>query len=288
MVISESPTHLELMRWGLVPFWSKDGKGIINVRAETVAEKPAFKQSLRFRRCLVPACGFFEWKRTEQGKVPYRIHLKDSPLFAFAGIYNAWTNPQGEDISTYAIITTQPNALMEEIHNRMPVILREEDEGTWLDGLSVGGGDGNLAGRRLLSPHAHKFLPAPSQTAPRGRPEAPRGRIAGLWSRTRSPRPPLMPHAGCRTPCERRTVGRWLARGRSEARWSRSRTRTARGDTRELIALPALKQCPGCRRMDFLILEQSLDLRQAIADRDDDSSRSGFLDTNMLQSVPRG
>lgn len=133
VIVARSPNHLELMRWGFVPSWSKDGQGIINARAETVAEKPAFKQALRSQRCLVPACGFFEWKRTEQGKAPYRIRLKDGSLFAFAGIYNLWTSSAGEKIPTYAIITTQPNTLMEAIHNRMPVILRQEDEAAWLN-----------------------------------------------------------------------------------------------------------------------------------------------------------
>ena len=133
VVVAHSPNHLELMQWGCVPSWSKNGQGIINARAETVAEKAAFKQALRLQRCLVPACGFFEWKRTDQGKIPYRIRLKDAALFAFAGLFSVWTNAAGEKIPTYAIITTRPNALMAPIHNRMPVILREEGEAAWLN-----------------------------------------------------------------------------------------------------------------------------------------------------------
>lgn len=133
VIAEDNPHQLQLMKWGLVPFWSKDGKGIINARAETVGSKPAFKQSLQFRRCLVPAGGFYEWKQTEHGKVPHFIHLKDTKLFAFAGIYNVWTNAKGEEIPTYAIITTEPNELMATIHNRMPVILPQDGEAEWLD-----------------------------------------------------------------------------------------------------------------------------------------------------------
>jgi putative SOS response-associated peptidase YedK len=133
IIASDSAEQLQLMRWGLIPFWAKEPKGIINARAETIGSKPAFKQSLQFRRCLVPADGFYEWKQTEHGKVPHFIHLKDTKLFAFAGIYNVWTNPKGEAVPTYAIITTEPNELMAPIHNRMPVILPREDEAEWLD-----------------------------------------------------------------------------------------------------------------------------------------------------------
>jgi len=133
VIASENPALVQLMKWGLVPFWAKDGKGIINARAETVATKPAFKQSLQFRRCLVPAGGFYEWKQTEHGKVPHFIHLKDTNLFAFAGIYTVWTSTKGEEIPTYAIITCEPNELMASLHNRMPVILAPEDEAAWLD-----------------------------------------------------------------------------------------------------------------------------------------------------------
>ena len=133
VIIGGEPPHLELMQWGFIPSWSKDGKGFINARAETVAERPAFRQALRFQRCLVPAGGFYEWRQTPRGKVPHYIHLKDARLFSFAGIYSTWTNPQGEEVRTYAIITTEANELMAPIHNRMPVILRREDEATWLN-----------------------------------------------------------------------------------------------------------------------------------------------------------
>ncbi len=131
-VIVSGPT-LEVMEWGFIPFWSKEKRGIINARAESVSEKPAFKKALQTQRCLVPAGGFYEWQQTKEGKVPYFIHLKDRDLFAFAGIYSAWKNPEGKEENTYAIITVDPNELMAPIHNRMPAILKMEDEETWLN-----------------------------------------------------------------------------------------------------------------------------------------------------------
>lgn len=136
VVVRNSPNRVEMMRWGLIPSWAKDasiGNRMINARAETVAEKPAFRASLRSRRCLVPASGFYEWKRDEAGKTPHFIHLVDEPLFAFAGLYDVWRDPDGRAVRSYTILTTEPNALMASIHNRMPVILRREDEGEWLD-----------------------------------------------------------------------------------------------------------------------------------------------------------
>jgi len=123
------------MQWGLIPNWTKDlskAPRPINARAETVGELPSFRGPFRQKRCLVPASSFFEWKQTRQGKVPYLIHLKGEPLFALAGIYDEWFSPDGSEIRTYCIITTEPNTLMEGIHNRMPVILRPEDEDLWL------------------------------------------------------------------------------------------------------------------------------------------------------------
>jgi putative SOS response-associated peptidase YedK len=133
VITAESPDELQMMRWGLVPFWSKDGKGLINARAETLDSKAAFKRSLQFRRCLVPAGGFYEWQRTATTKQPFFIHLRDAKLFAFAGLYSTWRSLSGEVIPTYTIITTEPNELMAPIHNRMPVILQRDDEAAWLD-----------------------------------------------------------------------------------------------------------------------------------------------------------
>jgi putative SOS response-associated peptidase YedK len=136
VIVGDGSNTLTTMRWGLIPFWAKDasiGSRMINARAETVAEKPAFKRSLRSRRCLVPATGFFEWKRDGKEKEPYFIHLKDEPLFAFAGLWDNWHDPDGAEIRSFSILTTEPNDLMRGIHNRMPVILDRDDEQVWLD-----------------------------------------------------------------------------------------------------------------------------------------------------------
>lgn len=124
---------LEPVKWGLVPFWAKDpkiGYRMINTRAETIDEKPSFKAAFKYRRCLIPANGFYEWKKPE--KQPYFIHLKDRDLFTFAGIWEEWHHPDGSSLRTCSIITTEPNNLMLEIHNRMPVILSRKDEEKWL------------------------------------------------------------------------------------------------------------------------------------------------------------
>ncbi len=136
VVVRNSPDRVEMMRWGLIPSWAKDasiGSRMINARAETVAEKPAFRRLLRSQRCLVPATGFFEWKREGDGKAPHFIHLPDEPLFAFAGLYDTWHDPNGQTVRSYSIITTEPNEVIAPIHNRMPLILRRDDEDGWLD-----------------------------------------------------------------------------------------------------------------------------------------------------------
>lgn len=131
--------RLELARWGLVPSWAKDpaiGNRMINARAETVAEKPSFRSALRKRRCLVPADGFFEWKTLpdEKRKQPYYIRLKSAKPFAFAGLWEAWRPADATDewIVSFTLLTTTPNPLMADIHNRMPVILPRERYETWL------------------------------------------------------------------------------------------------------------------------------------------------------------
>ncbi|WP_084783523.1 SOS response-associated peptidase [Paenibacillus sp. FJAT-26967] len=123
------------LKWGLIPEWSQDegiGSKMINARAETAADKPAYRVPLRRRRCLIPADGFYEWKRTAGGKQPLRITLKHGGLFAMAGLYDTWTSPEGRKISTCTVLTTTPNRLVADIHDRMPVILRPEEEGLWL------------------------------------------------------------------------------------------------------------------------------------------------------------
>lgn len=128
--------ELRLVRWGLVPSWAKSASGgarMINARAETVAEKPAFREALERRRCLLPADGFFEWKKLGKGTQPYCIQLTDDSVFAFAGIWDRWRNPDKEWIETCSILTTTPNAVTADVHDRMPVILRRDDYDLWLD-----------------------------------------------------------------------------------------------------------------------------------------------------------
>ena len=125
-----------LMRWGLVPFWAKDpkiGARMINARAETVAEKPAFRNALKKRRCLVLADGYYEWQKTPTGKRPYRIILKSGEPFAMAGLWETWKDPHGNIVPSCTIITTTANDFLNPIHNRMPVILPREFEEAWLD-----------------------------------------------------------------------------------------------------------------------------------------------------------
>ena len=125
------------MRWGLIPHWAKNasiGSRMINARAETVAEKPAFRDALRRRRCLVLADGFYEWQRTGGAKKPMRIVMRSGEHFAFAGLWSLWRDPDGNRIPSCAIITTSANDLLKPIHDRMPVILPREMEEFWLDG----------------------------------------------------------------------------------------------------------------------------------------------------------
>ena len=130
------PGRLELMRWGLVPSWAKDasiGHKLINARAETLAEKPAFRAAFKSRRCLVPADGFYEWRPAGKLKVPVRVRLKGGDLFAFAGLWETWRSPEDGEVRTFTIVTTEANGLLKPVHDRMPVILKPEDEGRWLD-----------------------------------------------------------------------------------------------------------------------------------------------------------
>jgi putative SOS response-associated peptidase YedK len=125
-----------LLRWGLIPSWAKDeaiGNRMINARAETLAEKPSFKRALQKRRCLVIADGFYEWKAGGKKKTPMFIALRSREPFGFAGLWETWKAPDGEAVHSCTIITTTPNALMESIHNRMPVILPRAAEEVWLD-----------------------------------------------------------------------------------------------------------------------------------------------------------
>ena len=124
------------MRWGLIPFWAKDpkiGARMINARAETVSEKPAFRNALKKRRCLVIADGYYEWQKTPVGKRPFRIIMKSGEPFAMAGLWETWKDPHGNVVPSCTIITTAANDYLAPIHNRMPVILTRESEEMWLN-----------------------------------------------------------------------------------------------------------------------------------------------------------
>ena len=124
-----------LLRWGLVPFWFKEPGGkrpLINARAEGIEAKPSFRGPVRHRRCIVPASGFYEWRRQGTGKQPYFVRPAAAEVFALAGIWDHWEGKQGEVIESVAIITTSANELMQPIHDRMPVILGKEDVAAWI------------------------------------------------------------------------------------------------------------------------------------------------------------
>jgi putative SOS response-associated peptidase YedK len=125
------------LKWGLIPSWAKDpkvGYKMINARAETLAEKPSFRNAYRSKRCLIVADSFYEWKRQDHDqKTPMRIKLKSDDLFAMAGLWEKWTSPDGQSIFSCTVVTTTANELVHDIHERMPVILKPEDEKVWLN-----------------------------------------------------------------------------------------------------------------------------------------------------------
>src|SRR5947207_10181866 len=137
-----SERSLDVMRWGLVPFWAKDikvGFGNINAKAEGIESKPAFREAFQRRRCLIPVDNFYEWKKTATGKQPYAIALADRRLMSLAGLWETWRSPAGERVRSFAIITTTPNELCAELHNRMPVVLKPE-AGAHMAGRTAGRG----------------------------------------------------------------------------------------------------------------------------------------------------
>ena len=132
----ETSRELVHLKWGLIPFWAKDvkiGNRMINARSETVATKPAFRTSLRRKRCAVLADGFFEWKKTGAGKQPYYIHLEGHRPFVFAGLWDRWSKGPIDPIESFTILTTRPNDKVAELHDRMPVILTPDARDLWLD-----------------------------------------------------------------------------------------------------------------------------------------------------------
>ena len=133
--IENGKRRFALVRWGLLPSWVKDPKAfalLINARGESVLDKPAFKNAMRYRRCLIPADGFYEWKRDGARKQPYYAHSASGPV-AFAGLWESWTGPNGEELETAAIVTTRANRRLGELHDRMPVVVPPDAFDLWLD-----------------------------------------------------------------------------------------------------------------------------------------------------------
>lgn len=127
---------IDLFRWGLVPFWAKDEKisySMINARSETLASKRTFSKPFKSQRCIVPASGFYEWKKTSKGKMPHYIHRKSSDIMNFAGLYEHWKSPDGKEVDSYTIITTSAADSLKELHDRMPAMLLDEEISFWLD-----------------------------------------------------------------------------------------------------------------------------------------------------------
>ncbi len=136
VVPNDGEKKAQMFRWGLIPSWAKDpkiGYRMINARSETLAEKPSFRNAYRKQRCLVPASGFYEWKKEGKAKAPFYIRMKSTKPFAFAGLWERWQNPARETIFSFAIITTAANKLLDPIHQRMPAILQPKDYEFWLD-----------------------------------------------------------------------------------------------------------------------------------------------------------
>ena len=136
VVILKDKLDLEYMQWGFIPHWAKDKKfqfKMINARAEDLENKPAFRLSLMNKRCLIPATFFFEWLKEGKSKQPFLFRLKTRDIFSFAGLYDDWKDVNGNVLRTFTIITVEPNSLVREVHDRMPAILRKDDEERWLE-----------------------------------------------------------------------------------------------------------------------------------------------------------
>lgn len=126
----------DLMLWGLIPIWATDpkmGYKMINARSESLQEKVAFKKPFKSQRCIIPCNGFYEWKKKDKDKTPYYIRRKDKDLFGLAGLYDMWQDPKGKKVKSFTIVTTKPNKELKDIHDRMPVILDQENENNWMD-----------------------------------------------------------------------------------------------------------------------------------------------------------
>lgn len=156
VILNEDRQLIQLLRWGLVPFWAKDpsiGNRMINARAETLPQKPGFRTALQKRRCLVLADGFYEWQKLNGRKQPLRVVLKSGEPFAFAGLWETWRQPDGGLLRTFTIVTTAPNELLASIHDRMPAILLPEHEQVWLDDSA-----GQRAWLKVLRPYPAELM----------------------------------------------------------------------------------------------------------------------------------
>ncbi len=143
-VVRESPEgerECVLLRWGLIPFWSKDpsiGSRMINARAESCTDKPAYRAAFRKRRCLVPVSGFYEWKPEGRYKQPYLFRLADEPVFALGGLWEQWRSPEGDEVQTFTIVTTAASAAIQPYHERMPLVIAHRDYEEWLSSPNPG------------------------------------------------------------------------------------------------------------------------------------------------------
>src|SRR3990167_1270376 len=136
VILRNAKLHAKIMRWGLIPFWAKDmsiGYKMINARAEGVESKPSYRKPFKSLRCLVPASFFFEWDKVGDNRTPFLIKLKNQDVFSFAGLYDIWKDAENKEFKSFTIITTQPNAKVAKVHDRMPVILTKDEESKWLD-----------------------------------------------------------------------------------------------------------------------------------------------------------
>jgi putative SOS response-associated peptidase YedK len=161
VVANDGKQQIDFFRWGLIPFWAKDesiGSKMINARAETLVTKPAFRTALKRRRCIIPASGFYEWRKSADGKTrtPMYIRMKDRKPFAFAGLWETWHTSDGSALPTCTIITALPNELVANIHNRMAVILPPEQYQNWLDPKEVDG----VEFAKLLQPYPAELMEA--------------------------------------------------------------------------------------------------------------------------------
>jgi putative SOS response-associated peptidase YedK len=158
VIIENGLRHFRLMRWGLLPAWVRDPRGfslLINARSETVRQKPAFKNAIKRRRCLIPADGYYEWRASERRKRPYFIHRRDGAPIGLAGLAETWIGPNGEELDTVAIVTAPASAELSVLHHRVPVTIAPRDFDCWLD---CGANDVDAAMRLLIAPEEGEFV----------------------------------------------------------------------------------------------------------------------------------